>query len=159
MAAIKRTRALILLGCLLLCGCSSPEVGTIDTIYISETLWGQTFPEYKIDLQNKEVWSYTVPSVEDYKPRDTTAENEGFVFVGNLTDDEVAEFLEDCKEYRFTSWNELYEDDSVSDSVWYRIEIRYQDGSTQTVAAFNKYPKTWNEMMGSISQLISRAEH
>ena len=146
-----------ILFCLTIAGCQKSyqkEINEeINEIYFYHSGFGQRFPEYKINLQNKEFWKYTTGAGFDYVERDVLSENEGYSFVSNLDDENIAIFLRESARYGLTRWKETYMNNNVLDGHQWGITITFADGTSLTSNGSNKYPETWDKMYDAFINL------
>ena len=108
--------------------------------------------EYKIDFENKKFWKYP-DSGWTFDRRDAAAENEGFTFVSNLSDEKIKVFFEQASTYGFTSWDDEYVEPMLADGHQWRVIITYANDSTKTISGSNKYPDTYNNMREAFKDL------
>jgi hypothetical protein len=85
--------------------------------------------------------------------RDAAAENEGFTFVSNLSDEKIKVFFEQASTYGFTSWEDEYVEPMLADGHQWRVIITYANDSTKTISGSNKYPDTYNNMREAFKDL------
>ena len=152
---MRRITAVFLLTILCLCftSCQKTVQKPVDAIYVYHEGFGQRFPEYKIDLKNKEFWEFTSDVGANYIARDPSSKNEGFTLICNLEDDNIETFIQDSSRYGFTTWNESYTNDSVVDGHQWGITILFSDSTKKEITGSNKYPKTWNDMYDAFENL------
>lgn len=109
------------------------------------------FLEYKIDLANKEFWMYSGGTSDNYVLRDKTAENSGFVFVKDLSDEAIAAFLLEAAKCGFDAWSQQrYGEFSDGGYSWY-FNIQLSESSLRerrycSSSKSNVYPETWDDM-------------
>lgn len=128
----------------------------IDVIYIYHESFGQRYPEYKIDLKNKQFWEFTSEGYENFIARDSSAENEGFTFVCSLDEDKIEGFILKSSRYGFTSWENTYKNDNIVDGHQWGITIFFSDSTKKEIIGSNKYPITWNEMYDTFENLTDK---
>lgn len=133
--------------------CQNNSQKPIDVIYVYHSAFGQRYPEYKIDLKNKQYWKFTSDGYENYVNRDSLAENEGFTFICSLDNDNIEAFIDDCLRYGFTEWKNSYNNDEVLDGHQWGITIIFSDLTRKEIKGSNKYPKTWDEMYDAFKNL------
>ena len=137
---------LIIIIWIIITGISKSNQKAIDEIYIYHSAFGQKFPEYKIDFKNQALWEFTSDCCENYIPRDSSLENEGFQFVKELSEYKIEKFLAESDKYRLTAWQEHYENNSIMDGHQWGMIITFSDASTLKVFGSNEYPDNWKNM-------------
>lgn len=125
----------------------------IDIIYVYQSGFGQKFPEYKIDLKNKQFWSFTSNLGKGYVARDSSAKNEGFTFVCNLNEDKIETFILSSSRYGFTDWNTSYNNPHLLDGLQWGVTICYSDGTRKQIDGSNAFPETWKPMCSTFVSL------
>jgi hypothetical protein len=147
---------------MLLCVSSCSEPGQvrsyqkeIDEIYVYHSSFGLRYPEYKLDFVNRTFWMYT-SDLWSYVERDTSAENEGFVFVSDLDEEKIKRFFIESARYGFTRWEESYVEENIYDGHQWGVVITYADGTQQAVRGSNKYPETWDKMVKEFEDLVGQ---
>jgi hypothetical protein len=143
---MKRISASLLLIIIILSGCQKTYQKPIDDIYIYHSEFGQRFLEYKVDLRNKSFWEFNAQAGSNFLVRDSSASNEGYTFVCNLTDEKISAFNRESARYGFTWWNDNYENNYVMDGHQWGITITFSDSTIKTISGSNRYPKTWDKM-------------
>ncbi|MDR1674634.1 MAG: leucine-rich repeat domain-containing protein [Oscillospiraceae bacterium] len=126
------------------------SANNIASVYISNSGGPIMESEFKIDFENKQLWIWgPSPSDTPWEPqrRDPTAENEGYTFGGDLSDEKIAEFRRLANKYGFTSWNDEYVDPLTAGGHMWTMEITYIDGSVKETYGINEYPDTWENML------------
>lgn len=113
-------------------------------IYVWHSECGWKFLEYKIDIQNGELWKYK--SEKSGKERDSSKENEGYSFVCELKDEEIQAFKRESARHGFTFWKEEYVDESILDGHQWGIEVEFVDRTKMKVKGSNAYPETWDDL-------------
>lgn len=125
----------------------------MDIIYISHSSFGQTFPEYKIDLKNEVLWTYTCSDPSNYIARDPESPNEGYTSKQNLTPNKIQQFLVASKWAGFTHWRSNYDNLSVMDGHQWGVKIVFSDTTEKYISGSNKYPWTWDRMYNAFKEL------
>ena len=125
----------------------------IDVIYIEHGGFDMQTSEYKIDLKEKKFYQYISKGFETHIPRDKSAENEGFSFVSDLDEENIATFIRSSARYGFTKWKDKYDDPNVEDGHQWGIRIVFADGTEKQVYGSNKYPQTYEKMADAFQQL------
>ncbi len=128
----------------------------IDLIYVYHEAFGQRFPEYKIDLKNKQFWEFTSNGYENFVARDSSAKNEGFTFVYDLSEDKIETFILESSRYGFTNWKGTYKNNNILDGHQWGITIMFSDSTKKEISGSNQYPKTWNKMYDVFENLTSK---
>lgn len=169
LATVVLSLAVVLSGC----GEDSPKVvvgggGDTETGVLAHnvtSIYYRTFPmifhftEYKIDFEGKRFLKYTVGGTSDgYSGyRDTTAENEGFMYVGDLSNEKIAAFWNSAEEHGFLSWESRYECVGLEDGYQWVIEIEYADGTKKQVTGSNLIPDAWANMRIAFENLTDES--
>ena len=135
-------------------GSVDKEVKNINVIYLSFTQLGLVTQEYKIDFVSKKVWEFDIRNGIQW--RDPTAENEGYTFAGDLSDEKISSFLKDCSTYGMENWEEFYDNKTIIDGLQWSLKVVYSDSTIMKSAGSNAYPETWNEMQGAFQRLIGK---
>ena len=125
----------------------------IDLIYVYHEAFGQRFPEYKVDIKNKQFWEFISNSYENFVARDTTSKNEGFTFVCSLSEDKIETFILESSRNGFTNWKDTYENDNILDGHQWGIIIMFSDSTKKEISGSNQYPETWNKMFEAFENL------
>jgi hypothetical protein len=125
----------------------------ISRIYVYHSGFGMRSPEYLIDIENKTVFQFKMG--EDYQKRDEMAENEGFTFVRELSDEGIEIFIRESARFGFTNWDEKYYDERVMDGHQWGITICFADSEKKEVYGSNAYPETWEDMAAAFINLAS----
>jgi hypothetical protein len=128
----------------------------IDVIYIYHEAFGQRYPEYKIDLKNKQFWEFTSDGYDNFITRDSSAENEGFTFVCSLNEEKIETFILKSSRYGFTKWKNTYKNKNILDGHQWGITILFSDSTKKEIIGSNKYPETWNEMYDTFESLTGK---
>ena len=168
---------------LLVAGCSDKSVAGMGTdgggealdidfksIYVSWQASNAFLSQFKIDFENKKVWSYKAGLGTEFGGivrRDTTAENEGYSFAGNLSNKKIKDFFEQSQKHGFFSWEERYDGGSecyeingkvscniIVDGTWWGIEIVYIDGAVKKTFGYLAWPETWGDMEKAFEDLV-----
>ncbi len=130
-----------------------PEM-QIARIDVRHSSFGMTEIEYRIDLEDGSFWIYEISSdYENYEPRNSDAENEGFTLVSELSDEEVEDFLEQCDRYNIAKWKSQYMNDDICDGHQWGMIILFTDGTHKEISGSNAYPGTWDEMREAFEDL------
>jgi hypothetical protein len=125
----------------------------IDTVYVYHSSFGIRYPEYKLDLKNKECWMYTLPDSGDMIERDAESKNEGFNSKIALDSEKIQAFLLISKKNGFTHWRENYDNPSVMDGHQWGMTIIFSDSAEKHISGSNKYPWTWTQMYDAFEEL------
>jgi hypothetical protein len=125
----------------------------IDVIYIYQSGFGKKTPEYKIDLKNKQFWSFTTDEGKYYSLRDSTAKDEGFTFVCNLNDDKIETFILESSRNGFTYWKNSYDNQNICDGLQWGVTVFFSDGTQKQVDGSNAFPETWKHMCSAFTVL------
>ena len=128
----------------------------IDVIYFSH--WAIFRAEddttaYKVDLKNN-TFSMIDSGAEYSQAKWGTEEGDAdFKLVCMLEDDAIDSFFRESARFGFTLWKQSYTDKSVLDGSHWYIKICFSDGTTREMSGTNKFPDTWNDMMGAFNKL------
>jgi hypothetical protein len=113
--------------------------------------------DFKVDIENRKFWMYTGGSfIEDpweILRRDPDAENEGFTFIRDLSDADVAEFFRQSDKYGFASWEDNYVDHTLADGHQWSVKIIFSDGSVKKIFGSNAYPDAYGDMREAFKAL------
>ena len=134
-------------------GCRDNYQKEIDSIYVSNSVFGQTAPEYKIDLKNRQLWEYRADGGSGSMPRNESAKDEGFTFVRDLDTEKVATFIRESARAGFTRWEGSYVNEQVTDGHQWSIRIMFADGTEKDISGSNAYPSTWDNMYTAFEAL------
>jgi hypothetical protein len=118
----------------------------IDLIYVYHEAFGKRFPEYKIDIKNKQFLEFISNSHENFVARDASSKNEGFTLVSSLSEDKIETFILESSRNGFTKWKDTYENNNILDGHQWGIIIMFSDSTQKTISGSNQYPETWNKM-------------
>jgi len=107
------------------------------------------FKTYKIDFKNNALWT----------TNDTKDRNAPLVFVKNIDNKHIDDFIDNSKKYGFTSWKAYYEDNSICDGTDWRITVRFSDATSQfstgTCGGHNN-PENWDKMVAAFEDLMGK---
>ena len=157
---LKAILALLLVGILMLVNLGRYIIHSrkIDVIYVSHSGFGETTPEYKIDLKNKQFWKYTATGRgAEYVRRNPAAPNEGFQFVRDLEDSKIKTFRRQAICYGPAYWNNRYERPNIADGHHWGMQIYFASGSQKKIFGSNRYPIFWNYMYDAFEQLTGES--
>ena len=157
---MKKTVSIILILLFLIVGASCikhDKYGTyqkeIDVIYVYHSGFGQRTPEYKIDLKEKKFYEYSSEISANYVPRDKNAKNEGFSFISDLDEENIANFIRSSARYGFTKWEDKYVNPHANDGHQWGVRIVFADKTEKQIYGSNKYPHTYKDMIGAFYDL------
>lgn len=125
----------------------------IDVIYVYQSGFGQKFPEYKIDLKNKQFWGFSSKGYENYVPRDSAAKDEGFTYICDLSEDNIEGFILDSSRYGFTNWKTSYDNQNILDGLQWGVHVYFSDGTQKQIDGSNAFPETWKKMCNAFKSL------
>ena len=125
----------------------------ISSIYVYHSSFGIKDTEYKIDLANCSLWEFFIYDYRNYTPRDADEENEGFLFVSNLPEEKVQNFIRESARHGFTHWKSNYYNDNIMDGHQWGITIFFADGTNQKISGSNAYPNTWDKLKKDFEDL------
>lgn len=125
----------------------------IASIYVYHSSFGIKDTEYKIDLENHSVWEFFIYDYSDYTLRDTNAENEGFTFVSELSEEKIQGFIRESARHGFTLWESDYYNEHIMDGHQWGITIFFADGTEKEIHGSNAYPDTWNSLKKDFEDL------
>ncbi len=114
---------------------TSVEISDIESIEVNKPvqLFQQYF-NYKINFTDKSII---------YEKKDC---GEIETFCTNFTDKNAEYFVKRANLYGFFSWKEGYANLNVEDGKTVDIVIKFQDGSTQEINCYAKFPLTYDLM-------------
>jgi len=124
------------------------EISRIDVYHSG---FGARDLEFLVDLENKMLFEFRMGS--EYAVRDETDENEGFSFVRNLDDEDIAVFARESARFGLTKWEESYVDPGICDGHQWGMIIYFADGEKMESHGSNAYPETWDDMNAAFSEL------
>ena len=130
---------------LILSGCQKRKPKDIEVIFV-RNYFIENYYEDKIDFNNKQHWKAG--------PINRSQKVEDYIFVCDLEDEKITDFLNAIKEYELLSWEGEYRlTGEYHDGHQWSINIIFSDSTSTGAYGDNNYPETYDEIREALENL------